>query len=761
MAEAGRVAVRDPGALLPDGFWAAVAVWLERPQVANKRLCGARLEARRSAALPRTGARGPRQSTGPEREERATEGHGPEEGRLLGQRPPEAGPGPRSSAGLEESQGRRHKGEDEREAAAAPLLAGAPGRPGEAGVGEGDLPAWDLDSLWDDFSRSLGGGSQDMLAFLTGSGAGSQSEAQHQLDVVLRTVIPKRNPLSALRREIVVQDVHNGTVTFLPLEEDDKGNVSVQLSNVYQIQLRHSEEQWFISVLIFCPERWHSDGIVYPKLTWLGEELLAKLARWAVESRKSEFKRTLSLVSIVKYSQVYQELKDKYKDMVKVWPEVTDPEKFVYEDVAIASYLLVLWEEERAERGVTAKQSFVDLGCGNGLLVHILSSEGHPGRGIDVRRRKIWDMYGPQTRLEEVAITPNDRTLFPDVDWLIGNHSDELTPWIPVIAARSSYSCRFFVLPCCFFDFVGKHCRRQSGKTQYRGYLDFISEVGRACGFRVEEDCLRIPSTRRVCLLGKSRTYPPAGEASVDAQRTRYINSRQGRAASRPSCPDEGPAPPPRGSTDQPGSHPGGCPDSRPDSQGAPDAGADGRWLSGFRPREKAERGRNCAALPREFVDGVVVQVAQRLLGGKRLDTGGSRSGTVGTWNRGAESLSLAEVAGELGGETLRRLKRECGGLQTLLRNNRQVFEESGTRFCVGSCLTWELAGGCWTQACLGPDTGCREWVTAAPCPGAWGSMSTSWLATGLLAAVIQGCPVISAHSPGLRNPKGPLFLTL
>lgn len=25
---------------------------------------------------------------------------------------------------------------------------------------------------------------------------------------------------------------------------------------------------------------------------------------------------------------------------------------------------------------MTAKQSFVDLGCGNGLLVHILSSEG-------------------------------------------------------------------------------------------------------------------------------------------------------------------------------------------------------------------------------------------------------------------------------------------------------------------------------------------------------------------------------------------------
>lgn len=44
------------------------------------------------------------------------------------------------------------------------------------------------------------------------------------------------------------------------------------------------------------------------------------------------------------------------------------------------------------------------------------------------------------------------------------------------------------------------------------------------------------------------------------------------------------------------------------------------------------------------------------------------------------ESLSLAEVAGELGRETLQRLKRECGGLQTLLRNNRQVFEGEQTK---------------------------------------------------------------------------------
>ncbi|XP_061001401.1 probable tRNA (uracil-O(2)-)-methyltransferase isoform X2 [Dama dama] len=648
MAEVARVVVSDPGSrMLPGGFWAAVAVWVEKPQVANKRLCGVRLEARRSVSLPKTGHTHPRPNTGPEPESLAEAGGcGPDSGPGPIRRSSDGGPGTGPSAGPEqgrqEAQGRRQPEEEPGEAVAAaaatPQLSRTPGQPGKAAAGEGDLPAADLGSLWDAFARSLAGDNREALAFLTRPGAGSPPEGRLELDLVLRTVIPKTNPhcpLRGPRREMVVQDVLNGAVTFLPLEEDDEGNLKVKMSNVYQIQLSHSEGEWFISVLIFCPERWHSDGTVYPKPTWLGEELLAKLARWCVESRQSGFKSTLSLISIMKYSKAYQALKEKYKDMVKVWPEVTDPEKFVYEDVAIAAYLLILWEEERAERGETARQSFVDLGCGNGLLVHILSNEGHPGRGIDVRRRKIWDMYGPQTRLEESAITPNDKTLFPDVDWLIGNHSDELTPWIPVIAARSSYDCRFFVLPCCFFDFVGKFQRMQSSKTQYRGYLDFITEVGSACGFHVEEDCLRIPSTKRVCLIGKSRTYPPTREASVDEERTRYINSRRGRPGSPCSG---GPAPPPPGAA--PGSAPGlegpGALDAQPghaaeagaDQQGLR-APAEGLWLSGFHPREKAERLRNCAALPQEFVDRVVLQVAHLLLG--RSPAGGSAQ----AWNRG------------------------------------------------------------------------------------------------------------------------------
>ncbi|KAM7168883.1 putative tRNA (uracil-O(2)-)-methyltransferase isoform 2-T2 [Macrochelys suwanniensis] len=544
-------------------------------------------------------------------------------------------------------------------------------------AGDGAIPPPTmLEALWRDFSSMIAQEDCEMPAFIKELGKENQPETDAVgLDAVLRTLFPKSHPhhcSTAPRKEMVIKDTFNGTVTFLPLEENDEGKYQVKKCNIYQIRLTHTkDDEWSVSVLTSSPENWVADGIVYPKTTWLGNELLSKLAKWSTEKKQSEFKSTLSLISVAKYSKVYQELKEKYKEMVKVWPEVTDPEKFVYEDVAIATYLLILWEEERAEKGLSKKQSFVDLGCGNGLLVHILSNEGYPGRGIDVRRRKIWDMYGPQTHLEECAIRPDDSYLFPNVDWLIGNHSDELTPWIPVIAARSSYSCCYFVLPCCFFDFHGKYNRRQSQKTQYREYLDFVTQVGLECGFSVEEDCLRIPSTKRVCLIGKSRTYPLMQEDRIDKQRTQYINNRQ---------PCTGVTSDKTVGSNQCDSHNvvNCVVDQAVESEcAANEKKTDGGrvWLSGFQPREKVEQVRNCAALPRDFVDVVVLTVASLLLNATQekpwdhtLDV------HLNTWNKG-ESLSLREVAEHLDKETLKRLKNEYGGLQTLLRNNHQVFE--------------------------------------------------------------------------------------
>ena len=36
----------------------------------------------------------------------------------------------------------------------------------------------------------------------------------------------------------------------------------------------------------------------------------------------------------------------------------------------------LLWEKERDELQLSKKQTFIDLGCGNGLLVYLLTAEG-------------------------------------------------------------------------------------------------------------------------------------------------------------------------------------------------------------------------------------------------------------------------------------------------------------------------------------------------------------------------------------------------
>ncbi|KAJ8783433.1 hypothetical protein J1605_009138 [Eschrichtius robustus] len=78
----------------------------------------------------------------------------------------------------------------------------------------------------------------------------------------------------------------------------------------------------------------------------------------------------------MKYSKAYQALKEKYKDMVKVWPEVTDPEKFVYEDVALAAYLL----RRPRERGLWVEEDGFDARAASGRgRGRIPPPSAHPG----------------------------------------------------------------------------------------------------------------------------------------------------------------------------------------------------------------------------------------------------------------------------------------------------------------------------------------------------------------------------------------------
>lgn len=365
---------------------------------------------------------------------------------------------------------------------------------------------------------------------------------------------------------------------------------------------------------------------------WLQFVLLKKIQNW-MESCADHASQTQidshQLINSESYNDVYAELKEKYgKKLEDGWSESTDPKKFIYEDIAIASYLIVLWKQERYE-GAT-KQSFVDLGCGNGLLVYILSQEGHRGYGIDLRRRKIWSRLPAETDLREATIVPSDEHLFSDVDWIIGNHSDELSPWIAVISARSSFDSKYFVLPCCAFEFSGAKFQRKLGsKSTYLSFVDYLLTVSEACGFATTKlDRLKIPSTKRICLIGSGRLYERSEFQLQCGKIQNFINQSNTQ-------------------------------------------GNSGKWSEAFTPRDKIEVVKNCSKVEKTLSQSIVKRIFDHLISTEKTCE------EFPGWNCGGQIL-IQEAVKLVSPEELRKLKSECGGLQTLLRNKSQVFHIYG-----------------------------------------------------------------------------------
>ncbi|CDK26685.1 unnamed protein product [Kuraishia capsulata CBS 1993] len=283
------------------------------------------------------------------------------------------------------------------------------------------------------------------------------------------------------------------------------------------------------------------------------------------------------VVSKVAFQDRYIKLKQKYsRKLVDNWSEKTDPRKHVFEDIAIAAFLMEFWDVI-----YSGKESFEfrDLGCGNGLLVYLLTMEGYNGLGIDARRRKSWKTYPPEVRdkLKEQVVIPsillrphpalksmaphvndNGRLFqvpvsiapsgnsrekqlfnenvpllacyssssllqspqvntaeFPTDTFIIGNHSDELTCWIPLLGYP------FMVIPCCSHSLSGARVRYPPGRrvksreednkvqpvsysssSTYAALVDHVEDIATSVGWRVEKEMLRIPSTRNAAILG-------------------------------------------------------------------------------------------------------------------------------------------------------------------------------------------------------------------------------------------------------------------
>lgn len=236
------------------------------------------------------------------------------------------------------------------------------------------------------------------------------------------------------------------------------------------------------------------------------------------------------------------------------------------------------------------------------------------------------------------SIVPSSNTIYPGVDWIIGNHSDELTPWIPVIAARSSYECRFFLLPCCAHEFDGSKYRRcNAAESQYSEYMSYIKSVCEGCGFLTLVDRLRIPSTKRTCLIGWKRTYAKEDTATLNVNIQKLIDARSTNRSTEDKAADR----------------------------------VCEQWSASFRPRSPTERTRNCTQLDRGLVLDIVNMVAAHLLHAGRKIPLERQPGA--TWNAGGQ-IEIGEVVKLIPREMLQQLRNECGGLQTLLKNHSNIF---------------------------------------------------------------------------------------
>jgi len=109
--------------------------------------------------------------------------------------------------------------------------------------------------------------------------------------------------------------------------------------------------------------------------------------------------------------------------------------------------------------------------------------------------------------------------------FLIGNHADELTPWLPVLASLIP-GATYLSIPCCQWSLdqkfhrndanlfpqlrtpQGEELEEQLGETRksaYGSYLCWLLRLGSECGFVGEVEALRLPSTRNYAIVGRKR----------------------------------------------------------------------------------------------------------------------------------------------------------------------------------------------------------------------------------------------------------------
>lgn len=278
-------------------------------------------------------------------------------------------------------------------------------------------------------------------------------------------------------------------------------------------------------------------------------DLQSRLAFGVENGYKKRVEHDL-IVDRKEYQELYMQLRERHASfLMQTWCESTDPGKHVFEDLGIVTFIILLWRTMFPQTN-GKPPAYVDVGCGNGLLVYLLSKEGFSGYGVDVQARKSWDHYrncSSEVDLRAESIDPpamcsgtTTRDSFPEGSFLIGNHADELTSWLPLMAHCTPNCSGLINIPCCRFDLdgtissrskypidekeietiVGKQNHTKTMQEIQRGpfaeadttsrniaYLRYVSHLHLHAGWQLEKEALRIPSTKNWAFVGRKRIW--------------------------------------------------------------------------------------------------------------------------------------------------------------------------------------------------------------------------------------------------------------
>lgn len=182
-------------------------------------------------------------------------------------------------------------------------------------------------------------------------------------------------------------------------------------------------------------------------------------------------------------------------------------------------------------------------------------------------------------------------------------------------------------MPCCAYDFNGeKYKRLNTSKSQYSEYMEYVKRISDLAGFDTKLDKLRIPSTKRQCIVGTRNFVSPEDYAKINEKLFSFVAS----------C----------------------CNSDNNDLE------------KNFKARSTVEKVRNCTQLDKDLIKRIVQQIVELILKDEHhlIKEDGSK------WNKG-KSVYLKDLPKHLSSEDLQSLKKECGGLKTLMKNHRYIFD--------------------------------------------------------------------------------------